>query len=875
MPVVARPIRLLGGLLIAASAALAFPTGLAGGPRLPAPAEILGFEPCADRKLATYEAIDRYLVALDAASDRLTLVEIGRSVEGRPLRLAIISSERNLRRIDRYKAIARRLALARRGGRPIDEAQARALAAEGRAIVWVDFGLHSTEVAHAQAAPLFAWRVATGDSAELRRIRDDVILLLMPNMNPDGTTLVAEWYMRHVGTPLESSRPPELYHRYVGHDNNRDWFMLTQPESRAVARQLYEEWFPQIVHNQHQAPPFPARIFVPPFADPVNPHIPALVVRGVNTVGNAISRRLDQEGKTGAISRVQFDMWWNGGMRTAPYFHNMVGILTETAHPSATPADHDAAEFPLQFRNGVPTLEPSTDYPSPYRGGPWTLRDSCEYMLTASMAVLDIGSRRREEWLYDIYRMARGAIAAGERETYVVPMTGQWDAGAAARLVETLRRGGVEIRRALEPFDAGGRQFDAGTWLIPGAQPFRAHVRDLLEPQRYPDRRVYPGGPPERPYDITGWTLSTQLGVEVIRVAEAVAVKAESVAAVRPATRTPNLSGASAAWALDPRANDAFVIVNRLRRAGVRVERLTGALGSDAERWPPGTFLVEPGPAAARVLEDAAALSVTVRSLAASPEGDRVVLGRPRLGLYRPWGGSIDEGWTRWLLEGFEFEYTTVRDADVRAGGLHDRYDVLVLPDVGYDALLNGVAAGRLPAEFTGGLSARGVAALFEFVAAGGTLVTLDSSSELPLTAFGLPVENVLDGASNAEFYVPGSLLRLDVDPSEPLAWGMPEESAAFFAHGLAFRTREAHEQGPLAAGVRAPARYAARQILLSGWALGAERLAGQAAVLEVPVERGRVVLLGFRAQHRGQPHGTFKLLFNALLGGRLSGKRR
>ena len=867
--------RLLAGALLAAATAAA-PAAVTGRAVVPAPAEILGAEPCADYTLATYEAIDEYFRALAAASDRVRLLEIGRSVEGRPLRLAIISSERNLRNLDRYRRIARTLALARVDSRALQEPAARELAAEGRAVVWVDFGLHSSEVAHAQAAPLFAWRVATGESAELRRIRDDVILLLMPNMNPDGTTQVADWYMRHRGTPFEASRPPELYHRYVGHDNNRDWFMLTMPESQAVARQLYHEWFPQILHNQHQEAPFPARIFVPPFEDPVNPRIPPLVVRGINTVGDAITRRLEQEGKTGAVSRVQFDAWWNGGMRTAPYFHNMIGILTETAHASPAPAEYDAGDFPPTFSTGVSTREPSTYYPSPYRGGRWTQRDSCEYMLTASMAVLDIASRRRQEWLFDAYRMARAAIRAGAQEAYVVPARAQWDPPTAARLVNTLLRGGIEVDQAEDAFRAGGRSYEAGSWLIPGGQPFRAYLGDLLEPQDYPDLRLYPGGPPDRPYDVTGWTLPIQMGVRVDRLDEVPDVKRRRVELARPPAGRLIPASVPAVWALDPRVNNSVRAVNRVLHAGLAVARLTEPLGSGKDAWPPGAFLVPAGATADALLEDAAAeLALQVRGLDDWPDGRRVTLAAVRLALYRPWGGSIDEGWTRWILEQFEFPYETLRDADVRAGGLAERFDVIVLPDVGYESLLTGVAPGRLPEKYTGGLTPRGVAQLYEFAAAGGTLITLDSASELPLTAFGLPIRNVLENVEETEFYIPGSLLRLTVDPADPLGWGIPSDAPAFFAHGLAFsRPRRSGRRGPADAeagpppGVRVAARYAETDILLSGWELGGAQLAGRGAVVEAEVERGRVVLIGFRAQHRAQPHATFKFLFNAVFRG-------
>src|SRR5437899_6211141 len=359
--------------LVAATAVASLAVAIAlAQPTAPTPQSVIGFEPCADYKLATYEQIADYFGRLAAAApQRMQLVEIGKTAQGRVQLMAIISSEQNIRQLAHYKEIARTLALARHSphGALVTTDEARQLAREGKAIVWIDFGLHSSEVAHAQTAPLMAFKAVTEESDEMKFIRDNVIFLLVPNMNPDGTTLVADWYKENLGKPWEG-RLPELWHKYVGHDNNRDWFMMNQPETRNSAKQLYVEWFPQIIYNQHQSAPFPARIFVPPFDDPMNPNIPPLVMRGVNLVGDAMTRRLEQEGRRGAISRIGFDTWWNGGMRTAPYFHNMIGILTETGHASATPATYDAAAFPKYFANTtIPTLEPTTYYPSPYLGG--------------------------------------------------------------------------------------------------------------------------------------------------------------------------------------------------------------------------------------------------------------------------------------------------------------------------------------------------------------------------------------------------------------------------------------------------------------------------------------------------------------------------
>jgi len=857
--------RLSRALALAVALAASVAVMSAAQPPVPTPASVLGWEPCADYKLATYEQIADYFRALDAASDRMQVFEIGQTAEGRTQIMAVISSEANMQHLARYKAIARQLALNRdEEGRPLTDARARQLAREGKAVMWVDFGLHATEVAHTQTAPWMAWKAVTEETEEMRAIRDDVIFLLVPNMNPDGGTMVADWYATHLGTPWEMSLPG-LYQKYVGHDNNRDWFMFNQVESRNIGRQLYEEWFPQVVYNQHQTAPFPARIFIPPFEDPMNFHIPPLVMRGINTVGDAMSRRLSQEGKTGAVSRLTFDAWWNGGMRTAPYFHNMVGILTETAHATATPTVNDVKAFPARFANGESTTEPSIFYPDPYLGGPWTMKMSCEYMITTSMAVLDIGQKRRQEWLYDIYQMARDAMRAGAEETYIVPAE-QWDPGAARRLINVLRMGAVEVHRATAPFTAGGKAYAAGSYVIHGAQPYLAHVRDLLNPQVYPDRRLYPDGPPDPPYDVSGWTLQMQMGVTVDKVMAAVTAPSEPVdrAAVEPGTVSGTATGA---YAIDPRTNEAFIAVNRLLKAGATVHRSTVPVTVAGAEWPAGTFLVAPGGAThTRITEAAGSLGLRVVALERMPATSRVQVKAPRVGLYSAWGGNMDEGWTRWILEQYEFPYTTVRDADIRAGNLRARFDVIVLPDATYASMVSGQAPGTMPAEMVGGMTPRGVQHLYTFAAEGGTLVALDTATELPLATFGLPVRNPLTGLRNNEFFIPGTLLRLEIDNRQPVAWGMPGEVAAFFSNSPAFQV------GYTGRGARQPTgevvvagTYATRDLLMSGWLLGESHLAGRAAVVTATVERGRAVLLGFRVQHRAQPHATFKLLFNAL----------
>jgi hypothetical protein len=488
-------------------------------------------------------------------------------------------------------------------------------------------------------------------------------------------------------------------------------------------------------------------------------------------------------------------------------------------------------------------------------------------MVTASTAVLSVAATRRQEFLYDTYQMARDAVRRGAAETFIVPAE-QWDAGTAVKMINVLRLGGVQIERADAPFSAGGHEFGSGSFVIRGAQPFEAYAKDLLTPQVYPDIRQYPGGPPKRPYDITGWTLSYQMGVTVDRLDQAVDIKTSRVD-VAPVPRGGVGSGGHA-FALDARANDSFTAVNRLLAAGETVLRAPAPIDAGDFEWPAGAFIVVPREGTPSRLADAArTLGLEFGAIDRVPPG-AVRLQKPRIGVYHGWGGNMDEGWTRWVLEQFAFAYTSVRDADIRAGNLGSRYDVIVLPDATYERMLNGIAAGQLPANMTGGMTPAGVANLRAFVEAGGTLVAMNRATELPIAAFGLPIRNVLAGVAESSFYGPGTIVRVRFDPGEPIAYGMPAEGAAFFMNSAAFALgREGGANGPdepASTAARIAGDYAPRDVLMSGWMLGADRLAGRPAVVDVPLGRGRVVLLGFATQHRGQSHGTFRLLFNALL---------
>lgn len=858
-------------LALVATLTLPVRSATAQAPRsVPVPEEYLGFPVGADYKLAMYEPIVRYFDALAAASDRIMVERIGESTLGRPLLLALISSPENLRERTRYREISRRLANAR-GLSPVE---ARQLAGEGKAIVWIDGGLHATEVAHGQMTPELAYWLVTDESDEARRIRDNAIVLLMPNMNPDGLDIVADWYTRNVGTPYETAPVPELYHHYIGHDNNRDWYMLTQVESQAVARQLYHVWFPQIVYNHHQSSPFPGRIWGPPFADPVNPNLDPLVVSGLNRIGETMRARFDFEDMPGYNSGIVFDLWWNGSMRGGPNFHNMLGFLTETAlHRYATPRCYGDDDVPDDFGERalyLPSRIPSMSYTNPWLGGCWHIRDAIDYMLTASRAVMSHGATHKEELLYNAYHVGARQIERGEQGiggpfAYIIDPQRQHDPSAMLELLRTFRLSAIEVRRSVAPFQAGGRTYGAGVYVI-GPQAFRPFVIDLMEPKTYPDRRLYPGGPPIPPYDMTGYELSLQMGVMADRVQEPFALPPE-------VEHIPPLEGevrGSGNWGImfDRRSNAAVRAVNQFLSRGGRVFAMQETASVRGRSWPGGTLVVQ-GVALDVADELARAHGLEVYAVDREPDVALQEVRAPRIGLYRSHAAPMPEGWTRWLLEQYGFSYESVIDADVRDARL-EQFDVIILPSQDARSIAEGHARGTMPEEYVGGLGEAGAEALRRYVEGGGWLLAFDASIDYAIGTFHLPVRNVVAGLPTEEFFIPGSLVRIRVDRSDPLAHGMPEEGIAMFARSQVMQVNEPEATAGVQARTWAPpvayATYAEEDFLASGWALGGEaHLAGRAAAVRVAYGEGQVVLLGFSPHQRGQPHNTFKLLFNPL----------
>jgi hypothetical protein len=845
--------------------------------QVPSPLDVFGWVPGADYEVADYEQMQQYFRQLADATDRAQLIEIGRSAMNRPMLLMFISSDENMRQLDRWRSISERLARAR-----IDEDEARSLVAQGKAIVWVDGGMDDQEFAAAQMTPELAHRLVTSEAEEIRNIRENVIVLLMPILNPDAIANDVDWYRRVRGTPFETTRPPRLGQPWAGTDNNRDWFMNNQPETRAASRILYKEWYPQIVYNHHQTGPSYTRIFIPPFADPVNPDIHPGVTTGVNLVGAAMAARYAQLGMSGYISRSVYSMWWNGGMRLTPYFHNQVGLLTETSHRTPTPRTYDLADFPevISVRRGLPARTDSTSisYPDPWFDTESHIRDAFDYMQEATIATLDLAARYRERFLFNVYKMGRDAIEAGERGgpfAYVIP-SDQWDHSEAVNLVNVFRYSGVEVHRATQSFNADGVEYPTGSYVLYAAQAFRPHVVNLMEPRRYPEREQYPGGPPETPYDLAGWTLPMQMGVRADRIEERFQARTEEITELASADPGSVTGSGAYGYAFGPTTNAAFRAVNRLLAQGHGVAVTNEAFEASGNSIAAGSFIVRAGRGAGDAVRSLARqFGLDFVGLENSPEAASDELRLPRVGLYKAWHSRVDDqGWTLWLMEQYEFPVDTLHDADIRSGDLSS-YDAIILPNHPGDQILLGNLPGTMPDEHVGGLGAAGAAALQRFVEAGGTLIAFDASTDFPIDQFGLPVRNAVAGLPAERFFIPGSLIRTDINTDDPLAYGMQPQVAASYSQSRAFeivRLPRAGEGGREAIPEAAPppveviAQYAREDLLMSGWAMGEERyLAGRAAMVSVGLGNGRVVLFGFRPQFRGQPRGTYKLVFNAI----------
>ncbi len=814
---------------------------------VPTPESVLGHKPGDDFYLANYDESLDYFHKLAASSDRIKLLSVGKTTRGLDWEIAIISSPRNLAQLDKYKDISRRLALAR----GLTDEQARTLAREGKAIVHIDGGMHSTEVAGAQQSIALAYKLLSSQGdPEVDAILDNVILMLWPTLNPDGQNEVVKWYRKNLGTPYEVSPLPDLYQEYVGHDNNRDGYMLNMLESRDVTKAELE-WDPVIFYCHHQTAPFPARIFIPPFTEPISSNIDPIILRWLNVLGIDMAAYLDEHRMPGAVHRVGFDNWYPGFLDFTHIFRNSISFFTETAlYRYATPHFYTVEDFPKDRQQ----LTSEVLYSSPWKGGWWRLADAVRYMEGGSMAVLDTAAKYREQLLYNRYQAGRDNIARFRDEppyAYVIPQE-QRDPPEAATLVDRLLLNGIEVHRTSRPFEANGRSY-GNAWVVLMDQPFGALVKELFEPQHYPDLRQGPGGPPIKPYDVAGWTLPMQMGVEVAEVFEPVTDDQRGGLQRIDTVTWPvgGVDGSGAAYTLDHNVNSSFEVLNAALAQGGQAAFVSS--GSDA-----GSIVIS-GLAHDALSDIARKRYSTVRALSKAP-ANTMASKRPRVGLYRSWTPNIDEGWTRWILQNYGFAPITLRNGDIQAGHLRERLDAIILPEAGARMIRDGFATGSVPGEYAGGIGDAGAGALRQFVRGGGTLIAFNNASQFAIEALSLPVTNALAGLNNDQFYCSGSLLRVQLgDSAHPDLWGLPPEPIVMFERGPAFDTKAGFQGTILATYSRE------RNPLASGYLLHPEQIQGKAAALEAFYGSGRVYLFGFRPQWRGQSHGTYKFVFNAI----------
>jgi hypothetical protein len=765
-------------LFLLASLALAPRLAVSQGAAIPTPASVLGFEPGADRKLPTWKQVTEYFTALDKASNRVEVRTLGKTVLGRPFLVAFISDPANLANLERYRQIQRQLM----DPRLRTPAQLDKLLDDGKNIILITSSIHSTEVGGFLTPFVLADRLARGNSAEVRSILQNTIIMLVPSQNPDGVDIVGNWYRSTLDTPAEGSSPPELYHYYTGHDNNRDWYAFTQPETRYTVDSLYTPWNPQIVNDIHQQGSNTSRIFIPPYMDPVEPNIDPILTAGTNSLGMEMSWRMIAEGKTGVATNASYDQW--SPARQYSLNHRGVRILTETASARLASPMNIAFQA-LGNGRGYESKVASWNHPAVWKGGTWGIGNIVDYQTSASWAMLAAAARDRRLWLSSYAALGERALAANAPwssessvpSAFLIPKD-QRDKQALERLLWTLQHGQVEVRETTAPASVDGRSVPAGSYAVLVRQNFGSYAKALLERQKYPDLREYPGGPPKRPYDVTAHTLPLLFGVDVA-----------TVMGDAPPTGNP---------------------IAAIPEPKYSVAGLTGSR-------------------------------------------DR------RIGIYRSYTGSMDEGWTRWIFDSHKVPFTTLVDRDVKAGNLNARFDAILIPDASPNQIRRGLP-NAYPDSLRGGLGEAGTRALIDFVEKGGTLLTFNDASLFAIDAMKLPVKNALEGVPNTAFYAPGSIFSVEVNRSHPAARNFTAPvPGVWFEDSPAF---EITEPGKATAVLTYPATG---NPLLSGWLMGPDKLHGKAAMVEAPVGKGKVVLYGFRPQYRGQTNSTLPLIWDAI----------
>ncbi len=864
--------------------------------QIPTPEQFLGFKVGTDKKLARWDKIVEYFDTVAAHSDRVRVRDLGKSTSGNRFVVLEITAPETLKDIDRYKALQRKLYF--QGGAPTD-AERDDIFRDGKSVVAITCNVHATEIGSSQMVLEYVHHLATANDSQTQKILANTILLLVPSLNPDGQIMITDWYNKNVGTPFEASPLPWPYHPYIGHDNNRDMYMFTQKESQMTAGLLWHDWFPSIWLDEHQQGSAGSRIFVMPATDPINPNVHPLIYRLNGIYGQAQGAALEAAGKEGIIYNATYTNFWQGAMAWSGWWHNQVGLLTEVASARiASPleqkrATYDPAnpakpapppspdEFLAERRRMMEHPEeplaaprdvtPRTEYPRPWMGGKWSLRDIVDYELIATEALLLTAANEREQLLRQIYEVNRATVEAGQKgeiagkdKTFAILISAsnedQQDANEAIDLANRLRMGGVEIGRSHAAFVADGKNYAPGTFVIPMNQVFARYAKDMLERQYYPEVRRGTNGLAEAPYDVSGWSLGMQMGVKTAMAAQPLPadLKLDSIAdPVRPELAIDRSTAES--FSFSYRGAPEAVFLNRLLKEGARLEFarsrvfVTGVPAAKVAGLAEGFVLTG---------NDTAPIRKTkANSSPPRDPADLIVARVPRVALYQPWTSNMDEGWTRWVFDNYGFTYSNVHNADLQAGGLRAKYDALILPDQKPKETLEGLDFKSVRPEYRGGIGDKGLQAIKDFLAQGGTVIALGDSTGLLIEKFPIPVRDLKKASTREQHFAPGTILNIEVDPAHPLAHGIASSTYGFYNNSPFFQLVE----GFSSQKASVVARYPNTNVVASGWLRGEDLMAGRAAVVSIEMNPGKMVLFGLRPQHRAQTHATLPLLFNSI----------
>jgi hypothetical protein len=837
------------------------------------PEKFFGYQLGADRHMARWDKIVEYYAVLEKESGgRMKVINMGPTENGVPFLEVIITSAKNMADLDALKK--KNLTLVHPGNTP--EAEIKNIIATGKVFVVQSMSMHATEIGGTQMAPELAYDMLNRTDEDAKRIMDNVVMIEVPCFNPDGEIMVTDWYNKTLGTPYEGSNYPSLYAKYIGHDDNRDALLTSMRESQYMASLLFTGWKPQIYVDHHHMGSYGPRISLPPYAEPIRPYGDPLMWREIAWYGAQMALKETENGYTGAINNAIYSGWGHFGFHWITPFHNIDGMLTESASAKlATPLYIEPGELQGGQR-GLPKYEAETIFPDPWPGGWWHLRDIVNMQKTAAWAVMDIAARNRDTVLYNSYQKAVNQTKRGAEmplNEYVIP-AGQLDPITVNFFIQKMLVQGIDIEKVEKPFNTpDGHVYEAGSYIIPLAQPKMGLIKNLMDRNFFPDNDWTrdKNGDPIRPYDLSTDTLAEMMGIRVDHVAGPLKVEAKFI---KEAPLAPGkVPAAKAGYTLSTKLDATFKAVNLLQAKGITVSRID----ADGPGVTKGDFLIPAG-SEADLKTIAATTGVDFTPVAAIPTSGTHPLKQVHVGLFQRYGGgNVDEGWTRWLIEQFGFGYNSLFDAEIKAGNLNAKYDVIVFPDDSTATLTGepGTGGGRggggggggereaMPPEYRTGFGEEGVKALKDFVAKGGTIVTLGQASNFAMDKLGVKARNVLAGVPSKEFWCPGSTLKVNVDTDSPYGYGMPKQALALYLSGdpvFAITPNNSNES------YKVIVSYQDRELLQSGWLVGEGHITDKAAMISAEMGKGKVILIGFRTQHRAQTYGTFKLFFNSLL---------